>query len=146
MRSSIKDFRLPCWKYKGEFYIVTLTVVVYLDAKCSTRSARTNTQKVFHWPAKLNAVYHNTRSTFASICFIAFQVKYRFYYCIPSIAEHWILRLLPNHFPGFWEAHSSVQNYNSLSLSLRLCPPSYVPADIVHVSPFAPPSVKLCGA
>jgi hypothetical protein len=121
---------------KENFAIVPLTVVVYMDANCSARSAHTNTQNLLHWPAKLNAICYSTRSTFASICFIAFQDKYRFYYRVPSRVEQLILRMLPYHFPGFGERKALSRTINlslSFSLYLRFYPPGYVPVDIEHV-------------
>ena len=135
---------------KENFSAVPLTVAVHLDAKCSARSAHTNTQNVFHCPSKLNALYYNTRSTFASICFNALRLKYRFYYCLPSIVEHWILRMLPYYFPTVGERKAQTRTITlslSHSLSLRLYPQGYVPVDIVHVIgciPFARPPINLC--
>ena len=68
---------------------------------------------------KLNAVYYSARRTFASICFIAFQVKYRFVYCVQSIVEHWILQMLPYHFSGFGERKAQSRT-TSITLSLNL--------------------------
>ena len=132
---------------KENFSVVRLTVVVYLDVKCCTRRPHTNTQNVFHSAAKLNAVYYSTRSTFASICYISLQVKYRFYYFVPSTVEHWILRMLPYYFPAFGERKAQSRTITlSLTLCLRLYPPGYMPVDIVHVIgciPFCAPSRQL---
>ena len=133
---------------KENFSAVPLTVAVHLDAKCSARSAHTNTQNVFHCPSKLNALYYNTRSTFASICFNALRLKYRFYYCLPSIVEHWILRMLPYYFPTVGERKAQTRTITlSLSLSLsapvptRLCAGWYCACNWLY--PFCAPSHQL---